>query len=348
MIEQARGNLLEAEVEALVNTVNTVGAMGKGIALQFKRAFPEMFRDYSQAVARGEVEIGRMHVWCNTLAPPRFIINFPTKQHWRQPSRLEYIEKGLNDLVRVIQEQGIRSIAVPPLGCGLGGLSWQQVEPLIHAHLAQVDALVVVYPPEGAPLAGQMIERRTRPRLTLSRALLVSLMADYAKACVLEPSVMEAQKLMYFSQEAGVPLNLRFCKGFYGPYSDQLRHLFISLEGHYLQGFGDGSTRVNQAEPLRLLTDASEEARVFLHSHREVRSAVRRVLQLAEGYEDAYGMELLASTHWAGRHGVAGTPSVEDAISTIHAWTKRKERIFTADHIRHAWDTLVEKGWLTV
>jgi hypothetical protein len=152
---------------------------------------------------------------------------------------------------------------------------------------------------------------------------------------------------MYFLQETGAPLKLRFSKGIYGPYSDQLRHLFVELEGHYVQGFGDGTTPVNQAQPLRLLGGAAEEAAEFLRAHTEFAPAVTRVMQLAEGYEDAYGMELLASTHWAATHELSGPPAVEDTIAVIHTWTKRKERIFTADHIHHAWNTLVQKGWIS-
>lgn len=132
MITEAHGNLLEADVDALVNTVNTVGIMGKGIALQFRQAYPEMFKDYSRAAKRREVALGTMHVWpTGLMTGPRFIINFPTKGHWRSSSKFGDIDRGLDDLVRVVQEHGIRSIAIPPLGCGNGGLAWSDVEPLI-------------------------------------------------------------------------------------------------------------------------------------------------------------------------------------------------------------------------
>jgi len=131
-ITRGTGSLLTADVDALVNAVNTQGVMGKGIALEFKRAWPDMFRAYRSACERGDVTPGRMHVW-ETGSPtvPRYIVNFPTKRHWRARSELVDIETGLTDLARVIRELGISSIAIPPLGCGNGGLDWADVEPLI-------------------------------------------------------------------------------------------------------------------------------------------------------------------------------------------------------------------------
>src|SRR5690606_354009 len=125
-IERGQGDLLTADVDAIVNAVNTVGAMGKGLALQFKRAFPDNFRAYAAACKQGQVVIGKMHV-TQRSTPPRFIINFPTKQHWRNASEFEYVRAGLVDLVVQIRDRGIESIAVPALGCGLGGLAWDEV-----------------------------------------------------------------------------------------------------------------------------------------------------------------------------------------------------------------------------
>lgn len=143
MIEHGEGDILRARVDALVNAVNTVGVMGKGLALQFKEAFSDNFLAYEHACARGEVVVGRMFV-VERQSPPRFIINFPTKSHWRQPSKLEYIAAGLADLVTRTTRLGISSLALPALGCGLGGLQWTEVKPLIEAAFDQQPAIRVV------------------------------------------------------------------------------------------------------------------------------------------------------------------------------------------------------------
>jgi O-acetyl-ADP-ribose deacetylase (regulator of RNase III) len=149
MLELVTGNLLEADTEALVNTVNTEGVMGKGIALQFKRKYPEMFEAYQQACKEGQVQPGRMHVYeRREMINPRYIINFPTKRHWRSPSRIEDIKAGLSALVEEIRKRSIKSIALPPLGCGNGGLHWSEVLPAIRIALADLtDVRLLVYPP---------------------------------------------------------------------------------------------------------------------------------------------------------------------------------------------------------
>lgn len=151
-LEFTRGNLLEANVEALVNPVNTVGVMGKGLALQFKQAYPDVYTVYRQACDAGELEPGRVHVVPVDRADgPRLIIHFPTKRHWRSKSKLREIEAGLDDLARVLQEQRIASVAVPPLGCGYGGLDWVEVRPRIESALGELAGIrVLVFAPADA------------------------------------------------------------------------------------------------------------------------------------------------------------------------------------------------------
>ena len=145
MFEYKTGNILAENAEALVNAVNCVGVMGRGVALMFKNAFPENFEAYAYACRREEVRPGQMFVVeQDRLAGPRYIVNFPTKRHWRGKSRMEDIESGLRDLRRVIREKGIRSIAIPPLGSGLGGLDWREVRPQIEEALRDLDGVCVV------------------------------------------------------------------------------------------------------------------------------------------------------------------------------------------------------------
>jgi len=349
MITNTSGNLLTADVDALVNTVNTVGVMGKGIALQFRRAYPEMFADYTRAAKAGEVTLGRMHVWpTQALDGPRFVINFPTKRHWRSPSRMPDIEEGLDDLVRVVAELKIRSVAVPPLGCGNGGLDWGEVEPRIRAAFdALPDVDVRLFAPGVTPPAASMPTATERPGMTPGRAALVALLRQYEQV-TLGASLIEVQKLMYFLQEAGQPLKLGYTKGHYGPYADNLRQVLTLVEGHFLTGFGDGSARVMEAEPVRVLAGAPEEADAALQSDPETRARIDRVARLAQGFESMYGLELLASVHWVARENPAAAEDAEVATELVHAWTPRKGRTFTRHHVAAALEALRGGGWLEV
>ena len=345
MITPAHGNLLEDDVEALVNTVNTVGIMGKGIALQFKRAYPEMFADYARAAKRGELELGRMHVWATgLLTGPRIIINFPTKGHWRSASRLADVERGLDDLVMVIREHGIQSVAVPPLGCGNGGLDWRNVEPIIQAKLSVLsDVEVHLYSPDGAPVAAAMLTVSPAPAMTPGRAALIAAMARYARAAMGDASLIETQKLTYFLQAAGEPLRLNFAAHHYGPYADNLRHALQHVEGHYLGGFGDGSTPVREAEPLTVLPGAESAADRVLATQPGTAARIERVMELVEGFESAYALELLATVHWILEHG--STNDTDDVVAAVQAWSPRKGRMFTPEHIKIAKETLERRGW---
>ena len=153
MIELKTGDLLTTDAEALINTVNTVGVMGKGIALQFKKAFPENYESYKKACNEGRVKPGHMFIFDRqSLTNPHYIINFPTKRHWKGKSKVEDIKSGLASLVEDVKNLGIKSVAVPPLGCGLGGLRWSQVYALMKEAFANApDVQWMVFEPSGAP-----------------------------------------------------------------------------------------------------------------------------------------------------------------------------------------------------
>ena len=346
MIREMSGNLLADDADALVNTVNTVGVMGKGIALQFKRAYPDMFRDYERAAKSGGLEIGRMHVWrTGALAAPRYIINFPTKRHWRAPSRMADIEAGLADLVRVVRDLDISSIALPPLGCGNGGLNWSDVAPLIWAAFEQLPAVEVhVYPPAGAPPAREMVNREAPPRITPVRAALLGLMTAYQQLTWDWPSQIETQKLAYFLQEAGLNMRLAFVKGPYGPYADNLRKSLRAMEGHYIVGFGDGTSRPLEGEAIEVTPVGRHELESAIAENPHAEQEFQRVLDLVCGFESSYGLELLASVHWAAVHESAA--SVEEAGEIVRDWTRRKATMFTQPHVEAAWDALGRGGWL--
>lgn len=347
MIQIARGNLLEAPVEALVNTVNCVGQMGKGIALQFKQAFPTNFKMYEAACRIGSVTPGKMLVHDHgLLIEPRYIINFPTKRHLRGKSRMEDIESGLTALVDEVRQRGIRSIAIPPLGCGLGGLDWDEVRPRIEAAFAALPHVDVhLYAPAGAPSARAMPVRTERPPMTPARALFIKLMDTYA-ALDYSRTLLEVQKLAYFLQTAGEPLKLRYEAGIYGPYAHNLNKVLEALEGHYIRGYGDSQ---HPDAEIELLPGAVEAAEACIDQDSESRHRLSRVAELIEGFETPYGMELLATVHWAGTNGGrdGGPPAadVEQAVRTVHAWNPRKQRIFKPQHVHKAWDRLTSLGW---
>ncbi len=347
MIERVTGNLLEADVEALVNTVNTVGVMGKGIALQFKKAFPEVFKAYKRACDAGEVTPGRMFIHdLGGLSRPRYIIHFPTKRHWRGRSKIEDICSGLAALAADIARLGIRSIAVPPLGCGHGGLNWAEVYPLIEAALGPLpDVQILVYEPAGTPAPERMPDRTERPNMTPGRAAVLGLMRRYQyPGSDYLLSLLEIHKLAYFAQTAGVPLNLEFKKGPYGPYADAIRHVLHRIEGHFVQGFGDG--RNKPGTPIRLLPDAADEAEAFLAERRELHQPFERVARLIEGFETPYGLELLSSVHWVATQELEQRASLDVVVTKVHGWNPRKRRLMRAEHIRTALDRLRDESWV--
>ena len=346
MIEAGRGSLLDAKVDALVNTVNTHGGMGKGIALQFKKAFPENFVAYERACRAGEVVVGKMFLGRTTLPQPRLLVNFPTKKHWRHPSKLSYIRDGLVDLIAVIQREQIRSIAVPPLGCGNGGLAWAEVRPLIvEAFAAVPDVRLVLFEPRDEPIAVASPDRTARPAMTPGRAAMIGLMQQYVEAGHEdEVTLVEVQKLAYLLQLAGEPLRLRFVAHHYGPYADNLRHVLVRMEGHFTQGFGDGS--VGPETVLSLLPGAVEEARNVLAQQRDTQMRMTRVAELIEGFETPFGMELLATTHWVMAHDERALRDLDVAVDAIRAWNVRKARIMGPPQIRAAWERLHATRWV--
>lgn len=338
MLHLTQGNLLHAETEAVVNTVNTVGVMGKGIALAFKETWPANYEAYAAACKAGEVQIGRMFVTENTaLHGPRWIINFPTKKHWRQPSKLEWIRDGLADLRRVVQERDIRSVALPPLGCGNGGLAWADVLPLIEQALGDLpDVDVQVYQPTSEYHTPRKL--RGTEKLTPARALVAEAVRRYSVLGI-ECSVLEVQKLAYFIERSvkalGLkdPLRMDFKADRYGPYSDRLRHLLDGLDGAWLLS----EKRLADAGPLDRIhfNDARRaELAAYLASvdADAYAAALERLDTIIDGFESPLGMELLATVDWLLQHGAAAT--VPDVRHALDGWpagedaAQRKQALF--------------------
>lgn len=351
-IKVTQGDLLDQDVDAIVNTVNCVGIMGKGIALQFKQKWPQNFKHYEKACKAGEVRPGRMfvHELGRLGGKPHFIINFPTKDHWRGKSKLSFIEDGLDDLVRVVREYGIRSLAMPPLGCGNGGLNWAAVRPLIEQRLSPLTSQVEVrlFEPEGAPDASNIMVRTERPNMTAGRAVLIKLLSAYRETGYLL-SKLEAQKLGYFAHEAGLMPKLKYGKNKYGPFSYPLNKALERMNGHFITGFGDNDTSEAQ---IAVIEEAIVEADSFLSSELDASQKFQRIGQLIDGFETPYGMELLSTVHWVAARDVVPS-TLEHVMRGVYEWEPskpewgaRKQTLMPEPHIRIALDRLKETGWV--
>lgn len=340
MIEYAQGDILRADAQALVNTVNCVGVMGRGVALHFKQSYPDNYRAYAAACKRGEVVPGRMFVYDTGNQSPRWIVNFPTKRHWRGKSRIEYIEQGMAALVSEIRARDIESIAIPPLGSGLGGLDWRQVRPLIERALSEVPQVrAIVYEPGGTmpePVASRA------PRMTAGRAALVGLIDRYLSGMMdTSATLLEVHKLMYFLQEAGEPLRLRYVKAPYGPYAQNLRHVLAAINGHLIAGYSAAGDAPE--EQVRVLPGAAEQAGAYLAEHPSTHARFDRVAVLVEGFETPFGLELLATAHWVATQEQAATEPA--MVQAFYDWSPRKRR-FATEQIALAGERLREQRWL--
>lgn len=358
MIHYTTGNVLDAEADALVNTVNTVGVMGKGIALMFKEAFPENYRVYAEACKAGEVQAGRVHVTENQdLMGPRWIINFPTKKHWRGKTRLEWIDAGLEDLKRVIREHNIRSIALPPLGAGNGGLDWESVKPRIEAALDELeDVDIQVFEPSRE--YQNVMKRSGVEKLTPARALITEAVRQYWVLGI-PCSVLEVQKLAWFLERAiderslDNPLDLRFQANRYGPYADRLQKLLNDLDGSYLHC----EKRLADAGPTDTIwfdETCKDRVDAYLLSGeaRPYHEALEQVSRIIDGFQSPLGMELLASVDWLlEREGCEA--SLEGIKEGLRHWpggreaAERKLRLFNDNMLQVAIDRLTQSSTKT-
>jgi O-acetyl-ADP-ribose deacetylase (regulator of RNase III) len=303
MITYTQGNLLESGAQALVNTVNTVGVMGKGIALMFKERFDPNYQLYAEACKAKQVQVGSMFITEPAeLDGPRWIINFPTKQNWRAPSKLEWVEAGLQDLRRVLLDLGVKSIAIPPLGAGNGGLNWQVVRARIDAALGDLpDVEVIVYEPTNEY---QNVAKRTGvEKLTAARALVAELVRRYS-VLGMDCSLLEIQKLAWFLERHvkhfGLTnaLEFNFKAHRYGPYAMKLNKLLDSLDGSYLRS----DKRIADADPSNLIwfnDERKQLVQAYLKSEvKDLVPALEATAELIDGFESPFGMELLASVDW--------------------------------------------------
>lgn len=329
MIIPSKGDIIAAETEAMVNTVNCDGFMGKGLALQFKRAFPDNYAAYRQACDNGELRPGRMLIYETGGHQPKYIINFPTKDKWRLPSKMEYIESGLEALIPEIRRRGIKSVAIPPLGAGLGRLDWRDVRPLIEKACALIPEVEV-----------RLFEPTAPNEMTTGRAMLITLLYYYI-ALSWHANLLGMQKLAYFLQNAGQPLRLHYVRHQYGPYAEDLNKVMEAMEGRYTRGY-TGSRRPDAG--IDLMPRSYGEARLFLGEDQGAHAILGKVQALIAGYESSYGLELLSTVHWLAER--EGAKDGDEAVIGVWGWSERKRKIFKEAHIRQAWADLEAGGWI--
>ena len=274
------------------------------------------------------------------LINPKYIINFPTKGHWKQNSKIEDISNGLDDLITIIEKYSIKSIAIPPLGSGLGGLDWKMVKKLIEEKLKNINCTIILFEP-----LEQKIEKsitKEIPKMTAGRAALIGLMDRYLQG-LMDPfiSLIEVHKLMYFMQESGEELRLKYKKAQFGPYADNLRHVLNTIEGHFISGYEDGGDA--PTKQLKLIPKAVEDAKNYLTNKKNTNENFVKVAKLVDGFETPFGLELLSTVHWVVKNENAS--NLEEVISKIYNWNERKKQ-FSRKQIQIALDTLVKNDWL--
>jgi O-acetyl-ADP-ribose deacetylase (regulator of RNase III) len=320
------GNILESKAEALVNTVNTEGVMGKGIALQFKKAFPHNFKVYKKACEEGEVKIGKLLAVKDKalLDGEKIIINFPTKTTWRKPSEYHFIEEGLKDLIKIINKQGIKSIAIPPLGAGQGGLNWGKVKDLLTMYLSDVEAEIIIYEPN-SKIKEEL--KKERAKLTPARAMLLAMMYELVRNGEFV-SEFAAEKLAYFLQKfgGGKALKLNFKENFYGPYSGKVRHVLYYLNGSYIMGFS--SMDKKPFEELELIRDGEKEVLDYLNlpENEAFLQIVQRTKSFLKGYYSNFALELLSTVDYV--HQKFELQNETAVREKIGEWSNRKKNLF--------------------
>jgi len=327
MIQYKTGNLLESEAEALVNTVNTIGVMGKGIALQFKNQFPANAKIYTKACKEKTFDIGQLLVTkeASLLNGEKIIINFPTKTDWRKPSEYSYIEKGLIALVKLIKEKGIKSIAIPALGAGNGGLNWSKVKIIMEKYLSDIDCDIIIYEPNAII---QEALKKERVKLTPARAMLLSVLFDVVKSGEFV-SEFTAEKIAYFLQRFGAKdiFKLDFQPNFYGPYLGKVKHVLYYLNGSYISGYSSKDKK--PFDELGLMLDAEKEVNEYLDSeeHLQNKQIVSKTKAFLSGFYAAFGLELLSTIDYIIAE--KKTTSIEEITRQLENWSDRKKTMFT-------------------
>jgi O-acetyl-ADP-ribose deacetylase (regulator of RNase III)/uncharacterized protein YwgA len=348
------GDLLKSNMHALVNTVNTVGIMGKGVALAFKKRYPEMYRDYVERCSRGEVRLGEPYVY---RASDHVIVNFPTKQHWRSVSRLSDIEAGLDYLEGHYKEWQIRSLAVPPLGCGNGQLEWRVVGPILLRHLQCLDIPVELYAPHGSTLLGgiqlDLLDQADRQDDEQQWRLEPWLVAIAETVHRLESlryhwpvGRVMLQKLVYFATVAGLPTGLEFQRGSYGPFALDLKAAVGRLQNNGIL------TEHERGRMIEIRTSSAlNDARTsYADQLAKWNDLIDQLVDLVARF-DTTRAEIAATVHYAAQdlhNQLERTPTVAEVVDYVEDWKRRRSPKIERTDILRAVVSLGTRGWIQV
>lgn len=327
MIHYKTGNILDSSADALVNTVNTQGIMGKGIALQFKNAYPMNYKIYQDACKRRDFKIGDLLVVEDNglMSGKKTIINFPTKTSWRNPSEYDYIEKGLTELLDVIEKHKINSIALPPLGSGNGGLNWEIVKKMIEDKLSILPINIYIYEP-----STQIQEKlkTERVQLTEARAMLLYMLYNLVGSGEFV-SEFSSEKICYFLQRFGAKdyFKLEYKPNFYGPYSGKVKYVINYLNGSYIMGYS--SMDKKPFEALQLVPDGFDKVEEYINSKPELLKIVTKAKDFLEGFYSDFALELLSTIDYISLK--ENTYELEKVKASLENWSERKRTMFSND-----------------
>lgn len=335
MIHYKTGDIFEAQAEAIVNTVNTVGVMGKGIALQFKQRFPDNYDAYKQICSDGKLDVGQLLITQSNSLFFKYIINFPTKKHWKQPSQYQYIEDGLAQLVEKIRELNIKSVAMPPLGAGNGKLDWEKVKPIIEKYLTELpNVAFYIYEPQ--KVFEERDNKKTKnAKLTPIRAMFVYAFHEYERADS-SLNLLVAQKLAYFLQRLGEPLRLEYSKGWYGPYATNLNKVLQVINGTYISYESQKDSPITRIQTVEERLPEIKEALVKLSEVQKFR--LNKLLEFIDGFQTPFSLELLATVDWILKDNPNLSP--DEVYQQIGQWTKRKAELIKPHHVNVAYSHL--------
>lgn len=359
MVKPVVGDILKSTAQTLVNTVNCVGIMGKGIALEFKNHFPDMYEDYVRRCKENEVKLGRPYLFRRPSSP--WILNFPTKEHWRSVSRLEDISQGLEYLEQHYKEWGITSLAVPPLGCGQGQLEWRVVGPTLYRHLKRLDIPVEIYAPYGTPHEQLRLDffERTRedttkrsasgalPRMEPSWVGLVDILARIEQ----EPYHWAVgrtmfQKIAYFATESGIPTKLQYRQGSFGPYASELKGLITRLVNNGLIR----EEHLGRMFAVKVGPTFEDARKTYKHELNEWSTILERVTDLFVRMRTDQA-EVAATVHFTARSLKTKTPkkpSESDVLVEVMRWKQKRRPPLREADVAIAIRNLSMLGWLDV